>query len=173
MSTPRTIAIIGVGNVGGTLGRRFAGAGHRVIFGVREGGAVKGSDPLPSGISTMRPAEAAREADIVLLAVPSKVLTEVLHELGDAAGALDGKIVIDATNPLGPGLRVIVGPDGDSGGERLQAALPRAHVVKAFNTTGFGNMANPVYGDTNSVMFVAGENAGFGLRRREQRDDEA
>jgi predicted dinucleotide-binding enzyme len=153
------IAIIGSGNVGGTLGRRFLDVGHDVAFGVRDGSTVKGTTPLPTTARVTAPRDAVADADLIILAVPAKAVPDVLQELGATEGALDGRILVDSTNVLGPGMRPVMGPQGESGGERVQAIVPKARVVKAFNTTGFGNMANPVYGDRASVMFVAGDDA--------------
>ena len=154
------IAVIGAGNVGGTLGRRWAQRGHAVAFGVRDpsrgADAVKGGDALPAGASVVTPEEAARGADAVVLATPWDAVPDALRELGPA---LDGAVLVDATNPLGPGLTLDVGPAGESGAERVQALAPRARVVKAFNTTGFNNMADPVYGGEPTVMFYAGDDA--------------
>ena len=78
------------------------------------------------------------------------------------AGDLSGKVLVDATNPVrrgAGGMEVDEGPKGDSGAERVAAIANGARVVKAFNTTGFNNMANPVYGGEPTVMFVAGDDA--------------
>ncbi|MBW8839814.1 MAG: NAD(P)-binding domain-containing protein [Gemmatimonadetes bacterium] len=68
------IAILGAGNVGGTLGRRWAEAGHDVKFGVRRtdagAAAVKGGQGLPSRANVVGPAEAVRDANVVVLATP-------------------------------------------------------------------------------------------------------
>ncbi len=153
------IAIIGSGNVGGTLGRRFLSVGHEVTFAVREGSAVKGAEPLPPSARVAAPSAAIGDAEVIVLAVPAKVVPAVLAELGAASGSLDGRILIDTTNVLGPGMVPVMGPNGESGGEQVQALVPGARVVKAFNSTGFGNMANPVYDGRASVMFVAGNDA--------------
>ncbi len=164
------IAVIGSGNVGGTLGRRWAALGHEVVFGVRDPGrgasAIKGGagdQALPAGARIATPNEAVRSsdgqrADVVLFATPWKAVAEAIAEL--APGALDGVALFDATNPLGPGLRLETGPDGSSGAEQIQAMVPGAHVVKVFNTTGFDNMRDPVYAGAPSVMFYAGDHAG-------------
>jgi predicted dinucleotide-binding enzyme len=158
------IAILGAGNVGGTLGRRWAEAGHEVRFGVRrpEAGAdaVKGGQGLPARASVVSPAEAVKEANVVILATPWGAVAEALREAGADAGSLDGRPLFDATNPLKAGFAVDVGLHGASGAERVQALVPNAHVVKVFNTTGAENMRDPVYGGTSTVMFYAGNDAG-------------
>lgn len=153
------IAIVGSGNVGGTLGRRWAEAGHTVTFGVRDPGrgdaAVKGGAALPAQARVASIEDAVREADVVLLATPWAVAVPTAAALPLAAGT----ILIDATNPLGPQFRLDLGTDGASGAERIQAAAPQARVVKAFNSTGYANMADPVYDGAPSVMFHAGDDA--------------
>jgi predicted dinucleotide-binding enzyme len=158
------IAMLGAGNVGGTLGRRWAQAGHEVKFGVRrpEAGAdaVKGGQGLPARASVVSPAEAVKEANVVVLATPWGAVADALREAGADAGSLDGRPLFDATNPLKAGFAVDVGPHGESGAERVQALVPNAHVVKVFNTTGTENMHDPTYGGTSTVMFYAGNDAG-------------
>lgn len=142
------IAIIGAGNVGRTLGERFAQAGHSVTFGVRD----PKSDEY-AGISVDENRGAAAGADVIILAVPYGAAQTALAECGDVAG----KIVVDATNPLGmteSGLALTCGFTS-SGAETIAAAFPGVRVVKCFNTTGFGNMADP----RGSVMFVCGDDA--------------
>src|ERR671935_102980 len=145
------IAIIGAGNLGGALGRRWAAAGHDVTFGVREDGGVKGG--LPAGARTASVEGAAAGAEVVVLAVPAGAVADAVA----AAGPLGGKVVVDATNPIGPGLTLAAGPNGESAAERTQALVPGAKVVKAFNQTGANNVANPAYGDSPPVMFYAGD----------------
>lgn len=136
------IAILGAGNVGGTLGRRWAEAGHDVKFGVRRpdagAEAVKGGQAqgLPMRASVVSPAEAVRDANVVVLATPWGAVGDALREAGADAGALDGRPLLDATNPLKAGFALDVGPGGESGAERVQTLVPNAHVVKVFNTTG-------------------------------------
>lgn len=161
------IAIIGAGNVGGTLGRRWATLGHDVRFGVRDAGrgadAVKGGGALPPSATVVSPADAARDADVVVLATPWGAVGDALAEVGP----LDGVTLVDATNPLTAKLTLDVGPSGESAGERVQRLAPGARVVKAFNTTGYGNMADPAYDGAPTVMFYAGDDAEAKRRVRE------
>ncbi|MFN8588175.1 MAG: NAD(P)-binding domain-containing protein [Candidatus Eisenbacteria bacterium] len=145
------IAIIGAGNVGRALGEGWTRAGHAVVYGVRD--AAKAAAALP-GAALAAPAEAARGADVVVLTVPFAALEATVGSLGDLAG----KVVLDATNPVGAGIRTSLAP-GDSGAKRVAAAAPGARVVKAFNTTGFNVMANPRFGGEAAGMFVAGDDA--------------
>lgn len=153
------IAVLGSGNVGGTLGRRWAAAGHSVTFGVRDAtkgdGAVKGGGAFPAGARVATLQDAVRDAEVLLLATPWGAVPDALR----AAGTLDGVVLIDATNPLGAGFRLELGPNGESGAERIQALVPAARVVKAFNSTGFSNMADPLYDGAATAMFYAGEDA--------------
>lgn len=135
------IVMIGSGHVGGTLGRRWAERGHDVSFGGRDEDALRAM---------------VRDAHVVVLGTPFEALAGLAATL---APLMDGKILVDATNPIGPGLTLQSGPKGESGGERAQELMPTAHVVKAFNTTGFENMADPVYDGAATAMFVAGDHA--------------
>jgi predicted dinucleotide-binding enzyme len=160
------IGIIGAGSVGGTLGRRWAALGHQVTFGIRhasEGAsAVKGDGPLPAGSSVALPLEAVTNAEVVVLATPWAAVPAVLEGI---APALDGKPLLDATNPLVAGFAIDPALTGDdergrrtiSAAERIQSLVPRARVVKVFNTTGFDNMRDPIYPAGPLTMFYAGD----------------
>jgi predicted dinucleotide-binding enzyme len=150
------IAILGAGNVGGTLGRRWAELGQSVSFGVRDpskgAGAVKGGGALPSSASVASPADAVGGAEVVLLATPWDAVRDSLRE----AGTLDGVVLLDATNPLKARMQLDFGPNGESGGEQVQGLVPNARVVKIFNTTGFNNMKEPAYDGAATMMLYAG-----------------
>lgn len=150
------IAIIGAGNVGAALGRNWAGRGHQVSFGLRDPKAARYA-PLAAHGALLSPAEAAAGADAVALATPWQAAEAAVAGLGD----LSGKLVLDATNPLG------MGPNGlglafghsDSAGERVAGWAKGAAVFKTLNTTGAENMADPDAYPTKPVMFVAGDDA--------------
>jgi len=155
------IAIVGAGNVGGSLSTaRAQKAGHEIVFGVREANAEK-TQALVRRIGGKAragaPAEAAATGDFIVLTVPWPAAEGAIRSMGDLAG----KILLDATNPLamGPdGLGLEIG-HGISAGEKVQGWAEGASVFKTLNTTGFGNMADPVFHGVKSVMFVAGDDA--------------
>jgi 8-hydroxy-5-deazaflavin:NADPH oxidoreductase len=151
------IAIIGAGNVGGTLGAAWAQkAGHEIVFGVRNPTAEKTQALLSGGNArAATPAEAAASGDVIVLTTPWPQTEAAIRSLGN----INGKIILDATNPLA------MGPDGlaleighsISAGEKVQGWAAGASVFKTLNTTGFHNMAEPVFHGVKSVMFVAGD----------------
>jgi predicted dinucleotide-binding enzyme len=142
------IAVLGAGNVGGTLGGRWAELGHTVTFGLREGS----SRAIPAGTTSAPLAVAVSSSEVVALAVPWPAVPETLKGL-----PLAEKALLDCTNPIGAGMKIDVGPGGESAAERIAAWAPGARVVKVFNTTGFGNMADPHYGSLTTFMPYAGD----------------
>ena len=148
------IAIIGVGNVGGNLGRLWAASGHEISFGVRDPQAdkvqvlLKESGPTASARSV---ADAVSSAEVVVLAVPWYVAEEVVRGTD-----LRGKILVDATNPIAPGLELAT-DHTTCGAELVARWAPDARVVKAFNTIGADNLADPTFGDQHATMFVCGD----------------
>ncbi len=132
------VAIVGAGNVGKALREGLERAGHEV----RAAGRGKVS-------------ETAAWADIIILAVPFAAIPDVTRELQAAA---DAKTVVDVTNALTPDMQLALG-FSTSGAEELQKTLPRAHVVKAFNTVFAQHMSRgSVVGQQLSV-FAAGDDA--------------
>lgn len=142
-ATADVIAVIGTGEVGSALGPEFAALGHTIVYGSREPqredvtGLVQRTG---NNARASSPAQAAAAADIVVLAVPGLPAEEITRGLGD----LQGKIVVDPTNALRRGedglLEMAVAP---SNAERIQAAAPGAHVVKAFSTLNWRQMVDP------------------------------
>ena len=131
-----TVAVIGTGDMGDSLGPRFAELGYRVIYGSRkpESDKVKALvRKTGHNASATTQMEAAQQADIVLTLVPWPAMETVAQNLGD----LDGKIVIDVSMPFEQG------KDGypkhlltTSSAEMIQGWNPGAKVVKAFATMG-------------------------------------
>jgi len=146
------IAIIGAGNVGKALGGGWAGAGHNVRYGLRNPGDAK-----YRGLAAATVAEAAREAECVVIATPWSATEAAIR----SAGALAGKLVLDATNPLtmGPGGLTLALGFSTSAGEMVAQWAAGAAVFKTLNTTGFGNMAKSGGYPLRPVMFYAGDDA--------------
>lgn len=153
-----TVAVIGTGNVGMAIGTEFAGLGHTVVYGSRSPTSLKTLDLVAKSgkdASAALPADAAKRADVVVLAVPGMVTESVAQGLGD----LSGKIIIDATNPLKREGEVLQFEFGvaTSNGQIVQALHPEAKVVKAFNTIDWQTMIDP--GTPKPVMPLAGNDA--------------
>lgn len=138
-----TIAIIGTGRVAGALGPSFAKQGHTIIYGSRNPDSDKAQALVTrtgANASATGQQEAADRADIVILAVPWTAAESVVKSLGDLAG----KIIIDPTNPYKRTAAGLAEHTVDtSAGELIQGWLPKAHIVKAFNTLTFLTMADP------------------------------
>jgi NADPH-dependent F420 reductase len=152
------IGILGSGNVGGTLGARWAGLGHEVIFSSREPGSAQMQELLARAGKSARAAgtaDAAAAAEVVVVATPWPATKAVLS----SAGNLSGKIVIDATNPLLEDLSGLELGTTASAAETIAAWAPGARVVKAFNTVGYPVMASPVVGGESVVLFYCGDDA--------------
>jgi predicted dinucleotide-binding enzyme len=143
------IAIIGTGNVGGAIAQTLERAGHTVVFGSRTPDSAK-----PNQVTI---GKAVADAAATILAVPFSAAPEVIT----AADGFAGKVVIDATNPLGMGARGFGLTIGftTSGAETIAALAPQAKLFKALNQTGFENMADAKAYAARPVMFVAGDDA--------------
>lgn len=143
------LTAIGYGNVGRTLGLGLAARGHQVAFGVRDvtKGEVFDFAHANPGVAVLPLDAAIASAEVVLLAVPYPAALD----LGRRPESLAGKIVVDCTNPIGPGPSLSVGLT-TSGAEEIAKVLPAARVVKAFNTTGWENMADANYPGMGGVL---------------------
>lgn len=149
------ITICGSGNIGGTLGRRWA-AQHDVTFATRRAVAPELAALLAAAGPRARSTpldQAAAAADVVVLATPWAAVREVVASLG----ALAGKIVIDCTNPVGPGL--VHGLASGSVAAAIAAQAPGARVVKAFNTAGFEVYSDPHFAGEPASLFLCGDDA--------------
>lgn len=152
------VGIVGSGGVAQTLGAGFLKHGHEVMLGSREPQKLKdfASQNPKAKLGTF--AEAAKFAEVVVLAVKGTAALEAVQQAG--AANLKGKVVIDATNPIADApptngvLTYFTGPN-DSLMERLQKAVPEAKFVKAFNSVGAPYMVNPGFKD-RPTMFICG-----------------
>ncbi len=150
------ISIIGAGNVGMALGAAFTRRGEVVHFGVPDPdkyrAAVQALGPLAHIAPTL---EAIAASDVAILAVPHAALPAIAQALPD----WQGRIVVDATNPLAPGLSGLTLGTHTSGAEELARLAKGARVVKAFNTTGAENMADTQYAGGAPWMPVCSDDA--------------
>lgn len=136
----KKIAIIGDGNVGGALARGLERAGRDVRAVGKDKTAIR---------------DAASWADVVLLAVPFAAIDDVVEDVGNV---VEGKTLIDVTNALDADMSLAMGFT-TSGAEELQKKVPRARVVKAFNTQFAQHMDSGRLGDQRLTVFVAGDDA--------------
>ncbi|HMK78190.1 MAG TPA: NADPH-dependent F420 reductase [Xanthobacteraceae bacterium] len=148
------ISIVGSGNVGRALAAAWRRVGHQITLATRDPAGAKAAELRREGFAVVGFAAAAKTAPVIVLAVPWDAVPGTIHALGDLAG----KILIDATNPLTKSLELALGFN-DSAGETVALLAKGASVVKAFNTTGAGNMANSHYAGGKLMMAVAGDDA--------------
>jgi predicted dinucleotide-binding enzyme len=135
-----SIAVIGSGNIGATIGQAWRKAGHDVSFASRS----------PEPPQTVAIPDAIAGAEVVLLAVPGAAVPALLSEHG---AALDGRLVIDATNDIGG--------DRLHHGDAYAEHAPGARFARAFNTLGFELFADPSIGGEVADLFWCGpEDAG-------------
>jgi 8-hydroxy-5-deazaflavin:NADPH oxidoreductase len=153
------VGILGSSDVAKSFGRAFLNEGHESMLGSREPGKLvswvreSGKDASAGTLS-----EAANFGELVVLAVHGTKSVDAIQQAG--VDNFNGKIVIDATNPLdmSRSLPRLVGGLGSSGGELNQRALPAAFVVKAFNTVGHAHFYKPEFAGGPPDMFLCGEN---------------
>ncbi|HET7676710.1 MAG TPA: NAD(P)-binding domain-containing protein [Candidatus Limnocylindrales bacterium] len=148
------IAIIGAGNVGTALAGSLVRAGHSVAISAADGSHARRAALASGARAAADNIEAARAAEVVVLAVPYAAVPDLLAEIG---GSLEGKVVVDVTNPLRSDLGGLA--TATSAAEEIQARLPAARVVKALNTAFAVHQADPHVEGTEVDGFVAGDDA--------------
>ncbi|WP_336360393.1 NADPH-dependent F420 reductase [Haladaptatus sp. ZSTT2] len=158
----KRVGILGSGDVGQALGRGFARHGYEVMLGTRSTDKLtEWVDEVDDAGSVGSFAEAAAFGDIVVLALNGEGAENALEMAGPENFA--GKLVLDATNPLdfsvGMPPHLFTGGQ-DSLGERIQARLPDARVVKCFNTVTNAQMVDPEFEGETPNMFICGNDEG-------------
>lgn len=134
------VTIFGTGNMANAIGGLLADGGSSVTY-----------------IGQAESGTAAISGDIVVLAVPYPAVDAILTAY---AGQLDGKIVVDITNPLNfETFDELVVPVGSSAAAEIQAKVPAAKVLKAFNTTFAATLASKKVGDLQTTVQIAGDDA--------------
>lgn len=144
------IAIIGAGNVGTALAGAFARAGHHVTISATHPEHAAQVAESTGTASARTNQEAVEAGDVVILAVPGTAFDAIVGEVGDE---LTGKVVVDVSNRPTPD----PSGAGTSAAEELQARIPDATVVKAFNTAFAARQADPNVAGVPADGFVAGD----------------
>jgi 8-hydroxy-5-deazaflavin:NADPH oxidoreductase len=149
------IGVIGAGRIGGGAARLLARSGHEVLLSFSRDPERLRAQAEEIGAQAGTPAEAAAFGDVVILAVPWPAIDDAVAQ----AGSLDGKVVIDTTNPFGAGGWEV--PEGRTTTQLNHERLPGAKVVKSFNTltAAFQQEAAGRTGDERVAMFLAGDDA--------------
>ncbi|MFE6625171.1 NADPH-dependent F420 reductase [Streptomyces sp. NPDC057740] len=151
------IGVLGTGNMADALATHWVRAGHQVTIG--------GRDQRKAGLLAARIGGGTRSGslhdaagsgqDVVLAALPFGVGAEVARELH---AVLEGKVLLDCSNPVGPGFRLLT-QQGVSAAQQLAATASGAHVVKAFNLCheDVWRMRPPVFGGRPLAVPVCGD----------------
>lgn len=147
--TTLTITVLGAGNIGGTLGKKWSAAGHKVYFGV--------NDPNGKHAQTIRTElgdsamigtiEDALQAapDVVLIALPGGVVEAIAQQY---AAQLDRRVIIDAANRMGADTMHSLAP--------FHQYTPQAQIYRAFNSLGWENFAEPTFDGVQADLFYCG-----------------
>jgi predicted dinucleotide-binding enzyme len=151
-----SISIVGLGNMASALADRALAGGNTVEIIGRDPAKAQALAAALDG-ATVGAAGTAPAGDIFVLAVPYASAAAVVGEYGDA---LQGKVIVDITNPITPDSKGFVTPDGSSGAQEIAKAAPEgAHVVKAFNTL-FSNVLAAGSAEGRPLdVFIAGDDA--------------
>jgi hypothetical protein len=154
------IAFLGYGNVGAPLADHLQRLGHEVTLAAADPGSdgVKKARSRNGALELAAPGAAVAGAEVVFLATPFQANEGVLKSV---APELAGKILVDCTNPVGPGLRHGL-ESRLSGSQAVQNLVPAARVVKAFSIYGFENFednAYPTYPVRPAMMFCGDDAA--------------
>lgn len=142
------ISILGAGNIGGSLGKKWIESGNRVAFGVRDLGSPKAAAMktyLDDQAAMTGVTQAIAAGEIILFATPWAAVAAIAAE---NAEALSGKIIIDATNNFGAPVVNNV--------DTIISRVPTAKVYRAFNALGWENFANPDYKGVAVDLFYCG-----------------
>lgn len=156
------VTIIGPGNMGRGIATRLLAGGHTVMLvGEDRGQAEEAAAALRTAAAGAtvgvagEPAEAVPASEVVVLALPYQAS---LEEAGRSGGLLDGKVVVDISNPLNETYTGLVTEGGPSGAERIRERLPAgARLVKAFNTVFAATLAAGNVAGQQLDVFIAGD----------------
>jgi len=153
------LAFIGYGHVGAPLADHLQRLGHEVTLAAADPGSegVRKALARNRDLKVAAPTDAVNGADVVFLATPFQAVEAALRSVVEE---LEGKVLVDCTNPVGPNLSHGLNSTR-SGSEMVQELVPEAEVVKAFNIYGFENFEDSAYPGYNvkPVMLYCGRDA--------------
>lgn len=159
MATQR-IVVLGAGDIGATLGGKWAAAGHSVVFGVRNPESEKVAalrDRLGDQAKVTTMADAIVDSDVVLLAVTGQAVPDLAEQFG---AWFNGRIVIDATNQRFKGAAEATGEWGEqvtlNSVDVLRKYAPESTLVRAFHHYSWEIFADPQFGDRRPDLFYCG-----------------
>ena len=146
-----TVTIIGAGSMGTAIAGVVANGDNTVQVLTKD--PQKASAKIPA--ATHGTVGEPITGDIVILALPYPAVSEVL---GQYAGVLDGKVIVDITNPVDfATFDSLVVPVGSSAAEVIAEILPDSSVLKAFNTTFAATLASGTVGAERTTVLIAGD----------------
>ena len=152
------VTIIGAGNMGKGIGSRLAAGGHSLTIldnDPEQASGLAAELGGGSGSAAGAGADAPLESDVVVVALPYAAAEGVVRERADE---LDGKIVVDITNPVDfESFDRLVTPADSSAAEELAKLAPGARLVKAFNTTFAGTLEQGEVAGQPLDVFIAGD----------------
>ncbi len=144
-----TVAVLGAGNIGRTLGKKWSAAGHQVRFGVHDVSG-KNAQEVRAELGEQAVVGTIADAlqgnpDVVLVALPGGAVEAMAQEY---AAQLNGRIIIDAANRMGADSMHNLAP--------FQRYAPQAQLYRAFNSLGWENFAEPVFDGIQADLFYCG-----------------
>jgi 8-hydroxy-5-deazaflavin:NADPH oxidoreductase len=147
--TTLTISVLGAGNIGGTLGKKWSVAGHKVYFGVNDPNG-KHAQAIRAELGDLVVIGTIEDAlqgapDVVLVALPGGTVESIAQQY---AAQLNGRIIIDAANRMGADTMNSLAP--------FQQYAPQAQLYRAFNSLGWENFAEPVFNGVQADLFYCG-----------------
>ena len=134
------IGIIGTGSVATAPGQRFTDTGHTVVYGSRN-----------PGENSVDQAEAVRQSEVIVTAIPGAAVIPTLEAIGDEA--LAGKIILDPSVPLTAEMTLLY--PNDSLARRIQERFPDTYVMKTLNTVNVSMMIDPSV--ASPTMYLSGD----------------
>ena len=144
------IAILGAGNIGGVLGKKWVAAGHTIRYGMRNPDKSEVQDLVKSlgkNASASSMDDAIKFGEVVVFAIPGPAMAETIMAY---AGAMDGKIIVDTANNFGAGAK------SANSIATFTVETPKASVYRAFNSYGWENFETPTFNNVPADLFYCG-----------------